>query len=414
MLHQKRSGSLARLKYLVAVPIGAALLCASTLGFSKTYGWIDLAPQTLKQSVQTPPQQAKLSPPPPEAPKPKQDQVKFPAYIPIPDMPGGFKPQKTYINEKGYKIEEGGYTVRGNTYYRVDISHPSGKKLQYEDGSVGNKIVSFKNDQDKKQIKGLYEKYGYKFPDVKVSQLPAPHAHAKAPRDVVKFPPPIVAPDVPADFTPEKSYVNEKGFKVEEGPFTIGNKTYYVAIISNTTTGKKNTYYKGFNERRIKPELEDLGYKFPDVKVSPFNLLPPPPEPPKPKRDQIKFPPPVVKPDKSGLKSKTDQVKFPPPVVKPLNSSKSSNKSDKFDVEKISNVDEFTLQPSNKALLIIVNGAKYIPKEKLTDKQKIVVTSADSIVFAKRNKNDIDKWGPDAENGIMYLYGKTSVTVVPK
>ncbi|WP_183562648.1 M56 family metallopeptidase [Mucilaginibacter sp. SP1R1] len=48
MLNQKRSGNLARLKYLVAVPICAALLCASTLGFSKTYGWVDLAPQKIK------------------------------------------------------------------------------------------------------------------------------------------------------------------------------------------------------------------------------------------------------------------------------------------------------------------------------------------------------------------------------
>ncbi len=45
MLNQKRSGNLARLKYLVAVPICAGLLCASTLVFSKNYGWIDLAPR---------------------------------------------------------------------------------------------------------------------------------------------------------------------------------------------------------------------------------------------------------------------------------------------------------------------------------------------------------------------------------
>ncbi len=44
MLHQKPSGSLARLKYLVIAPLCAALLCASTLAFSKTYGWINLAP----------------------------------------------------------------------------------------------------------------------------------------------------------------------------------------------------------------------------------------------------------------------------------------------------------------------------------------------------------------------------------
>ena len=50
MLNQKRSGKLARLKYLVAIPICVALLCASTLAFSKTYGWLDLAPANVKSA----------------------------------------------------------------------------------------------------------------------------------------------------------------------------------------------------------------------------------------------------------------------------------------------------------------------------------------------------------------------------
>lgn len=45
MLHQKRSGSAARLKYLLIVPLMCGMLCASTLVFAKTYGWIDLAPR---------------------------------------------------------------------------------------------------------------------------------------------------------------------------------------------------------------------------------------------------------------------------------------------------------------------------------------------------------------------------------
>jgi TonB family protein len=50
MLNQKRSGNLARLKYLVVIPICAALLSASTLAFSKTYGWVDLTPAKFKSS----------------------------------------------------------------------------------------------------------------------------------------------------------------------------------------------------------------------------------------------------------------------------------------------------------------------------------------------------------------------------
>lgn len=54
MLNQKRSGNLARLKYLMAVPICAGMLCASTLGFSKTYGWVDLAPSKNAQTAKLP------------------------------------------------------------------------------------------------------------------------------------------------------------------------------------------------------------------------------------------------------------------------------------------------------------------------------------------------------------------------
>ena len=48
MLNQQRSGNLARLKYLLIIPICASLLCASTLGFTKNYGWVDIAPAYFK------------------------------------------------------------------------------------------------------------------------------------------------------------------------------------------------------------------------------------------------------------------------------------------------------------------------------------------------------------------------------
>ena len=41
-LYQKRSGKLARLNYLLTVPLCAGLLCASTMAFSKNYGLINI------------------------------------------------------------------------------------------------------------------------------------------------------------------------------------------------------------------------------------------------------------------------------------------------------------------------------------------------------------------------------------
>ncbi|HTI58151.1 M56 family metallopeptidase [Mucilaginibacter sp.] len=90
MLHKKRSGNAARLKYLIVLPLTCALLCASTLAFTKDYQLIDLAPRV------TPPEKSAagqpvplnltdtvkvtLKPPPPAPPQHKkiQDQVKLP------------------------------------------------------------------------------------------------------------------------------------------------------------------------------------------------------------------------------------------------------------------------------------------------------------------------------------------------
>ena len=50
-LYQKRSGKLARLSYLMAVPLCAGLLCASSLAFSKDYGWIKIGVKKVKTST---------------------------------------------------------------------------------------------------------------------------------------------------------------------------------------------------------------------------------------------------------------------------------------------------------------------------------------------------------------------------
>src|SRR3569623_1173997 len=44
MIHQKRSGSSARLKYQFVLPLLGGALCASTLAFAKDFG-IDIAPR---------------------------------------------------------------------------------------------------------------------------------------------------------------------------------------------------------------------------------------------------------------------------------------------------------------------------------------------------------------------------------
>lgn len=323
MLHQQRSGNLARLKYLVAVPIGAALLCASTLAFSKTYGWIDLAPVHIAQ------QPKRIAPPPPIPPKQNADDYYY-GWANFIEPTDDLKKMGLSLQKEGYKIKSRkigsnqlyisietlprlGQHRSANATFNIDELKKLNHVIAIGGGSFGGEEKVFVRIVPKSDMKNPSTMFMLDSITWRNNKATPP----KPKNDQVRFPPPIVAPNVPADFKPEKSYVNEKGFKVEEGPFTMGNKTYYVAIISNTTTGKKSTYFKGFNTNKVKAELEDLGYAFPDVKVSSF-LSSPPPERAKPaKTDQVKFPPPIVKPDKSAPKTKTDQVKFPPPVVRP-------------------------------------------------------------------------------------------------
>jgi TonB family protein len=174
MLNKNRSGKLARLKYLAALPLCAGMLCTSTLVFSKNYGLIDLAPRKAQAII-----------------KPVIDSAKYALKV---------------------------------THVKTNISEISDIML----------ITDAKTGLQK-----------------------------------------IYRPKTLTDI--DKAELLKYGMKVE----------IVTRDQAQTDTGKKR-------------------------------LPPPPPVPPKKvKADQIKFPPPVVKPDKPAKMPKVDQIKFPPPVVKP-------------------------------------------------------------------------------------------------
>lgn len=128
MLNQKRSGNLARLKYLVAVPICGGLLCASTLAFSKNYALIDLAPGKL----------------------PVTDTV-------VESV------SKPYVNAKGYTIEEKSFTVQGQPGFIVTITDKEGKKNIVDISKMGTPLGD----------SILNNVYGYQFPAViKAKKIP--------------------------------------------------------------------------------------------------------------------------------------------------------------------------------------------------------------------------------------------------
>jgi beta-lactamase regulating signal transducer with metallopeptidase domain/outer membrane biosynthesis protein TonB len=187
MLNQKRSGKLARLKYLVAVPISAGLLCASTLVFSKSYGFIDLMPKQQVDNaslanVQTVP-----------ADTIKVDPIRI---------------KKADVTAKGYKYEETGYLVNKKTDFRVIITEKNGEQKEY-----------YKSKTTPEQLATLKTKYGYTFPKMLIYPKlpppppapPAPTAKGKTPKvaDVKLPPPPPPASPVKAKKAPKVTKVME-------------------------------------------------------------------------------------------------------------------------------------------------------------------------------------------------------------
>ncbi|SDF68760.1 M56 family metallopeptidase [Mucilaginibacter gossypii] len=172
MLNQKRSGKLARLKYLVAVPICAGLLCASTLVFSKTYGFFDLMPQ--QEIVNKKLANTHIAP----ADTVKVDPVRI---------------KKADVTSKGFKYEETGYLVNKKTDFRVIITEKNGEQKEY-----------YKSKATPEELATLKTKYGYTFPKMLIYPKlppppPAPPANSKKPKVIdVKLPPP------PPPANPEK------------------------------------------------------------------------------------------------------------------------------------------------------------------------------------------------------------------
>jgi hypothetical protein len=88
----------------------------------------------------------------------------------VPKLPADYKPAKTYINSKGYKIDEGGYSADGKTYYVAIISNKSGGKLSDANDKTG-RIIIYKGSGNAAGEEHIFHRYGYKFPDVKVSEF---------------------------------------------------------------------------------------------------------------------------------------------------------------------------------------------------------------------------------------------------
>jgi hypothetical protein len=167
MLNQKRSGNLARLKYLLIVPVSIGLLCVSTLAFSKDYGVIDLLPgatafsrtgnSIIVKYVRST-QKGKLG-------SHGAMEIRAAKAIDTAKITADIQPERTsHVSAKGYKYTEEGYLVKGKADFRVLIVEKDGTEKEY-----------WKSKSSPAEIKMLKNKFGYTFPSMPIySKMPPP------------------------------------------------------------------------------------------------------------------------------------------------------------------------------------------------------------------------------------------------
>jgi hypothetical protein len=340
MLNQQRSGSLARLKYLIAVPIIAGLLCASTLAFSKSYGILDIAP-------------ARNADTPKYVHKTVDNKVT--------------NWDNAYTTAKGYKVVEEIHTDNGTVTKKVVIADKDGSKHTYYDEHISAADRNMLNN-----------KYGYKFPSGKmttVKLLPPPPPPAP-PVKTIKHAPPTV--HVKPTFT-------KTGYRYEEDGYTINGKTDFQVIIVEKD-GSQIAYFKSkASVADLKLLSEKYGYTFPVMEI--YTKMPPPP--PTPARPEADNRPP------------------PPPPAPPVKNTKAL-----IYVPKVANSTNIT---EDHTPVILINGEVYDLKEPLKKGQELIVDASGGEHAAVYTDNDLQqaiaKYGERAKNGVIFAYGKASVTI---
>ena len=416
MLHQQRSGGLARLKYLLTAPLCAALLCVSTLSFSKTYGWVDLAPVHDLNSTKS---------------VTRDDTIKK------------YKNENTSVTSKGYHYREEGYLINNKADYRVVFSLKNGNEADY-----------FKNSATRAEIKLLKDKYGYTFPSIPIyNRMPPPPPEPQTNRptppkpkvDQVRFPAPMVYNNGYKHFAIHLLNTIRypaNHLKNNEAAIVIVNFTvtpdHRLANATIAKSGGADFDKAALNGFRFdfpitdKPGEHHFIIKFdPDgngkyEKIDPDMYKAPGYAgeisidarfPPKRVVDQVRFPPPVVKPDvkksnteqfinRSGTSDTTKKSSGTPPVSRLSNGAVKTSAS-------VSNMVLDVSEKNRKQMpLIIIDGKKYNWPRAMQPNERLILSAEDSVVsYRAGNSAAISKWGRDAVNGVIDLHGHAAAKI---
>lgn len=328
MLNKKRTASGARLRLLLVLPLTAAMLCASTLAFTKDYGYIDLLPE---KSIAIAPFQEKpkaqgikkeQSPKAKYATQAKTNQIKFPPPI-VKEVPATTKPkvQNRYIVAYRTNRKTGKPFRVYNMYVVIN-----GKPVENQDkfyGATNTESVTILSQQETKKRYGIEGvSGGVEITGSNINYLadivPPPPV-----QDMVKFPPPIVK-TVQRYFTP--SLKQDKA----TGNF-VGVDSRYIVV--NGAPVEDNSKFLGITQAETVTYLspaqatrvygEEKG-KYGAVEITGTNIEF------NTQTDQIKFPPPIIKLDAPKTSPSPPNLKLkkaiPPPQVEPPSQNKKTQK----------------------------------------------------------------------------------------
>ncbi|WP_113638941.1 gliding motility-associated C-terminal domain-containing protein [Nubsella zeaxanthinifaciens] len=301
MLNKEKTANWARLKYLLAVPLGLGLLCASTLGFSKSYGYLEIGKQkTVQKTVQ----------------KNKQEK---PMYY----------PEHRYDNKNNFiSLEKRAIIINGklvtdkNKFYGI----VDAEEVKYLNSAEATKIYGSKIGKNGAVV--INGKDIAATPPPPMSPSPTPKSapeikkdQVKFPppriqsnnKDQVKFPPPVVKPRNQKSFYPANTYYNKKAIKVDSRLIVINGE---VITDNSTFYGVTNTESVVFVNPKHAEEKYGTKARYGAVEITGRNLnrLPlvePPPIEPPPADKKVKRPPtPPLNPQKpsgDGVKLRSSE-----------------------------------------------------------------------------------------------------------
>jgi hypothetical protein len=381
MLHQKRSGKLARLKYLLTVPVCAGLLCVSTLAFSKTYGWVNIGPQKVADTIRQVRHRHSI------------DNINY---------------NYTYTTSKGYKVKESITSNGGDTIKTVIVFDKNDEYHVYDDKTISA------NDR-----KTLLDKYGYKFPSGKILTirlLPPPPPPVPPMGD--HNPPPPPAPPTTRIDLHRPGHITKKGYRYTESGYIVDDKSDFRVIITEKNGDQKEFWKSSATAADIKLLRDKYGYTFPTMPL--YSKLPPPPPAP-PTVKELAPPPPPTPP--VPLKEipppppapPVDDQKAPPPPPAPPAPPKEISLDNLPDKVKLNGIEISKKRPKGYVAdhpLIIVNGTKYYTSGTASVGQHLQLSATDSTVVYKDFAHAIAKYGEDGKEGVMELYGRISVAMV--